>query len=174
MRKREFHTQSPQEAGRENQSKPGNQIKAFHSPQFSGHLEGFPSPHGEPRAQGIVPPTQWLPICSQMSLSRSTITRWAVIAFFSKLFSKLYLPELPKKENQKNDSLGGGSSSWDQKKAFSKMLPRKGSKSWILRTSGCPSTCTKVLQSAFHSTLTRWIPKKNRKKENKTAGLRKQ
>lgn len=27
---------------------------------------------------------------------------------FSKLFSKLYLPELPKKENQKNDSLEVG------------------------------------------------------------------
>lgn len=55
---------------------------------------------------------------------------------FSKLFSKLYLPELPKKENQKNDSLEVGkqrrlfqNSSWDQKNAFSKMPPPEGSKS---------------------------------------------
>lgn len=181
MRSRESQAQEPQEAERGNQSKPGNQIKAVHSPQFNGHLGRVSFPSWWAQAHRAL--FHQLSDCQSVAkwvYLRTNITWWGAIAFFLNCSQSFTYQSFQKRRTRKWQLRGGKAkelfqnSSWDQKNAFSKMPPPKGSKSWILATSGCPSTCTKVLQIAFRSTLTRGIPKKNRKKENKTAGLRKQ
>lgn len=109
MRSRESQAQEPQEAERGNQSKPGNQIKAVHSPQFNGHLGRVSFPSWWAQAHRAL--FHQLSDCQSVAKGvylRSNITWWGAIAFFLNCSQSFTYQSFQKRRTRKNDSLEVG------------------------------------------------------------------